>query len=105
MIKKKSSKFLSGALIGAVLGVAAGIFASSKTGKQVKKEMKDKMTDFYQTIAPKLKKMKEVGEQEYKLFINKALTDYNKDGKFDKKDLKNLAKQAHASWKHLKKHL
>jgi gas vesicle protein len=103
--KKKSSKFLSGALIGAALGIAAGIFSSSKTGKQMKKEVKGQMADFYQSIAPKLKTMKKVGEQEYKLFINKALADYNKDGKFDKKDLKNLAKQANASWKHLKKHL
>jgi len=49
--------------------------------------------------------VKEVGEQEYKKFINKALTDYNKDGKFGKEDLKNLAKQVHASLKHLKKNL
>ncbi len=102
---KKSSKFLSGALVGATLGIAAGIFANSAKGKELKKEVKDKMADFYKTIAPKLKNMKEVGEKEYKTFINKALADYNKNGKFDKEDLKNLAKQAHASWKHLKKHL
>lgn len=103
--KKKSSKFLSGALIGAALGVAVGLFATSKKGKEVRKEMKDKMAEFYQTIAPKLKKMREVGEKEYKTFINKALVDYNKDGKFNKEDLKKLAQHAHASWKHLKKHL
>lgn len=102
---KKSSKFLSGALIGATLAVAVGIFANSKKGKELKKEVKDKMTDFYATITPKLKKMKEVGEAEYKLFISKALKDYNKDGKFDAEDLKNMAKEAHKSWKHLKKHL
>lgn len=100
-----SSKFLSGALIGAALGVAVGIFSNSEKGKELKKEMKDKMTDFYKTVAPKLKKMKEVGEKEYKTFISKALVDYNKDGKFDKEDLKKLANHAHASWKHLKKHL
>lgn len=104
-MKKKSSKFLSGALIGAALGVAVGIFSNSEKGKELKKEVKNKMADFYQTIAPKLKKMKEVGEKEYKTFINKALVDYNKDGKFDKEDLKKLANQAQNSWKHLKKHL
>lgn len=102
---EKSSKFLSGALVGAALGIAAGIFANSKTGKELKKEVKVKAADFYKTISPKLKKMKEVGEKEYKVFINKALEDYNKDGKFDKEDLKHLAKQAKDSWKHLKKHL
>jgi len=104
-VNAKSSKFLSGALVGAALGVAAGIFANSKTGKQMQKDAKDKMAEFYASLAPKIKKAKEIGEQEYKIFINKALADYNKDGKFDAEDLKHLAKQAHTSWKHLKKHL
>lgn len=102
---KKSSKFLSGALIGAALGVAAGIFANSDKGKEVAKEIKDKSIEFYKYLAPQIKKAKEMGEKEYKAFINKALANYNKDGKFDKEDLKKLAKHAHASWKHLKKHL
>ncbi|HAS80654.1 MAG: hypothetical protein UR25_C0002G0014 [Candidatus Nomurabacteria bacterium GW2011_GWE1_32_28] len=101
----KSSKFLSGALIGAALGVAAGIFANSKTGKEIKEEVNNKMVEFYKTIAPKLKNAKEMGEKEYKEFINKAIVDYNKKGKFDKEDLKKLTKEAHKSWKHLKKHL
>ncbi len=102
---KKSSKFLSGALIGAALGVAAGIFAASKTGKEMEGEVKDKMEDFYKTIAPKIKKAKKMGEKEYKEFIGKALVNYNKTGKFSQQDLENIAKEAHASWKHLKKHL
>ncbi len=101
----KSSKFLNGALIGAALGVAAGIFAESKTGKEVRGEVKAKLADFYKTVAPKLKNAKEMGEKEYKIFINKALADYNKTGKFDAEDLRKMAKEAHASWKHLKKHL
>ena len=105
MAKKKSSKFLEGALIGSVLGVAVGIFTESKTGKEMRKEVKDKMADFYKTIAPKLKNAKEMGEKEYKMFIDKALADYKKNKKFDAGDLKKLAKEAHASWKHLKKHL
>ncbi|MEK7088942.1 MAG: YtxH domain-containing protein [Patescibacteria group bacterium] len=102
---KKSSKFLSGALIGTALGVAAGIFSASKTGKEMRKEMKDKSIEFYEFIAPQIKKAKEMGEKEYKIFINRALVNYNKNKKFKKEDLKNLAKEAHASWKHLKKHL
>lgn len=109
MTKKKSpkndNKFINGALIGATLAIAIGIFAESKKGKELKKEVKDKVADFYKTITPKLKKMKEVGEKEYKTFIDKALADYNKDGKFDKEDLKKLATEAHKSWKHLKKNL
>jgi len=102
---EKKGKFLSGALIGAVLGVAAGIFATSKKGKEISKEAKVKIAEFYKFIAPQIKKAKEMGEREYKAFINKALVGYNKTKKFKKEDLKSLAKEAHASWKHLKKHL
>ena len=101
---KKSSHFLSGALIGATLAVAAGIFASSKTGKEMTKEVKNKSLEFYKYIAPQLKKAKDIGEKEYKEFINKALLNYNKNKKFNKEDLESLAKEAHASWKHIKKH-
>jgi gas vesicle protein len=100
-----SSKFLSGALIGAALGVATGLFATSKKGKEIGKEVKDKSVEFYKYIAPQIKKAKEMGEKEYKAFINKALISYNKNKNFGKKDLENIAKEAHASWKHLKKHL
>ena len=80
------------------------------TGKPVdedllSKELKFKMAEFYKTIAPKIKRAKAMGEKEYKAFITKALADYNKDGKFDAEDLKSLMKEAHASWKHLKKNL
>jgi gas vesicle protein len=105
MATKKGSKFLSGALIGAALGVAAGIFSESETGKEMRRELKGKMAEFYKTVAPKLKNAKEMGEKEHKIFINKALADYKKNKKFDTEDLKKIAKEAHASWKHLKKHL
>lgn len=102
---EKSSKFLSGALIGAVLGVAAGIFATSKKGKEMGREVKDKSVEFYNFIAPQLKKVREMGEQEYKKFINKAVLEYKKNKNLSTEQVKNIAKEAHASWKHLKKHL
>ena len=102
---KKSSHFLSGALVGAVLGVAAEIFATSEKGKEMEGELKDKMVGFYKSIAPKIKKAKTMGEKEYKAFISKALVNYNKNGEFSEKDIKNIAKEAQDSWKHLKKHL
>ena|SRR3989338_9067325 len=102
---EKSNKFLSGALIGAALGVAAGIFATSKKGKEISKEAKVKIAEFYKFIAPQIKKAKEMGEEEYKKFINKALISYNKNKNLSTEQVKSLAKEAHASWKHLKKHL
>ena len=103
--QNKSSKFLSGALAGAALAVAVGIFASSKAGKEMKKEVKSKMAEFYRYLAPQLKKVKAMGEKEYKLLVGKALASYNKNKKFSRKDLENIKKEAHAFWKHMKKHL
>lgn len=102
---KKNSKFLSGALIGAALGVAVGLFATSKKGKEVTKEIKDKSIEFYKFIAPQLKKVKEMGEKEYKDFIKSTLASYSKNKNLNKTDLANIAKEVQASWKHLKKHL
>lgn len=65
-------KFLEGAVAGLALGVAASLFLSSKTGKKVTKEAGHVMADFYKHIAPKVKKMKKMGEQEYKEFMKNA---------------------------------
>ena len=102
--KSKGSKFLSGALLGAALGVAVGLFANTKSGKKVVKEVKDTSADFYKYLAPRLKKAKEIGESEYKNFVDTALVAYNKNKKFNKSDLEKLKKEAYASWKQIKKH-
>ncbi len=103
--EEKSSKFLSGALIGAALGVAAGLFATSKTGKEMSGEVKNKMAEFYKTIAPQLKKAQKMGEQEYKAFVKNAALKYNKNKTLSDGQVNDLIKEAHSSWKHLKKHL
>jgi gas vesicle protein len=106
--EKKGSKFLTGALVGAVLGVAAGVFATTKTGKKLGKDKKDgvsnKATDFYKYIVPKLKKAKDMGEKEYKDFIDQALVVYSKNKKLTVKEVSELKKEANKYWKLLKKH-
>lgn len=102
----KNPKFLSGALIGAVLGAAVEIFATSKTGKKVSKEIKNKSVEFYKFMAPQLKRVaKEMGEEEYKTLVNKSISHFGKKKKLTPKEKRELAKEALASWKHLKKHL
>src|SRR3989344_4108 len=105
---EKSSKLLTGALIGAVLGVAAGVFAASKTGRKLgnvaKKQIKDKSGEFYRFIVPQLKKAKTMTEDEYKVFIARALRSFSKNKKMTKEEIDSLAKEAHNYWKLLKKH-
>ncbi len=102
----KGGKFLSGALIGAALGVAAEIFATSEKGKKVSKEIKSRSIEFYKFIAPQLKRVaEEMGEEEYRTLVDKSISHFSKNTKLTPKEKADLAKEAHASWKHLKKHL
>lgn len=102
---QKSSKFLTGALVGAMLGIAVGVLAETKTGKKLAKQAKGKSGEFYKYIIPKLKKAKQMGEKEYKLFIKSALETYAKNKELTKEEVDSLAKQTHKYWKLLKKHL
>src|SRR5690348_14807616 len=110
MTKKKNNntKLLTGALVGAVLGVAAGVFAVSDTGKKIgkaaKKEIKSRSGEFYRYIAPQLKKMKTLTEEEYNEFIDRSVKSFAKNKDLTKKDVSDLSKQAHKYWKLLKKH-
>ncbi len=102
---KKGYLWLEGALVGAALGVGAGLLAESKLGKKIGKEAKHASADFLAYIAPQAKKMKKMGEAEYKAFISSAMERYGKDKKLSKTEAMRLAKEAQASWKHLKKNL
>lgn len=103
--KKGSYAWLAGGLVGAALGVAAGLLAESKFGKQLGKEAKDLSADFYHYMVPQIKKVKKMGELEYKKFIAEAGERYSKEKKVSQAEAKHLVKNAQASWKHLKKHL
>ena len=96
---------LAGGLIGAALGVGAGLLLSSKTGKQLGKKAKNLYAGFYRYIAPQIKKMKKMGEAEYKQFVAGAMNRYSKDKKLSQTEARQLVRDAQASWKHLKKNL
>jgi len=112
MSKKNINKgggMLLGALVGSVLGVAAGMLASSESGKKIGKKMaKDarKLSgDFYRYIAPRMKKLKAVGEKEYNAFMAEGAKKYSKARKLSLEEEKILAGEAKRSWGHIKKHL
>jgi len=105
MAKGNTSKFLEGAVAGLVLGAAASMFLSSKKGKELQEDVKEMMADFYKYITPKMKKMKKMGEKEYKEFMKAAAEQYAKTKKMSEEMAKDLVKNAQQSWSHFSKHL
>ncbi len=102
---RKGMSALAGGLIGAALGVGAGLLAESKFGKKAGKEVKHLSADFYRFMVPQIKKVKKMGEAEYKKFVAEAMARYSKDRKLSEAEAKHLVREAQGSWKHLKKHL
>lgn len=104
--KKSSNKLsiLEGAFVGVALGVAAGLFLSSKKGKKMQKDVTQTAAEFYAYIAPKLKRMKRLGEKEYFVFVESAAKNFAKAKKLSAGELEILTADAKKVWKHLKKH-
>lgn len=103
--KKGGYTWLAGGLIGAALGVTAGLIAESKLGEQLGKKAKHLGADFYRYIAPQIKKVKKMGEAEYKELVTEAMKRYSKDKKLSRAEARHIVNDAKASWKHLKKNL
>lgn len=105
-MKKQTNKYaqLEGALVGAVIGVGAVLLAQSDFGKKLGKEAKDSFADFLKYLAPHAKKIKKMGEEEYKKLVGEAMKQYSKNKKLSKAEIDRLTKEAHSTWKHLKKH-
>lgn len=102
---KNSTKVLSGAIAALAIGVAAAVFLNSKKGKELKKELKAGLGDFYKVIAPRLKKIKKMGQEEYKAFMKQAAEQYGKAKKMAEPKIAELVKDAQDSWKHFSNHL
>ncbi|MBI2591218.1 MAG: YtxH domain-containing protein [Candidatus Brennerbacteria bacterium] len=104
-MKKGNGKLIEGILAGAVLGAIAGIFLAPESGKNLRKDIKKRTAEFYKHLIPNLRKIKKIGEQEYKELVKKAAQRYAKSKKISKKETDDLIKEAHKSWTHLTKHL
>src|SRR3989344_439891 len=103
MKKNNTIKVIEGGLVGMTLGVAAGIMLAPESGKKFRGDIKKKSAEFYAYLAPKLKKIKKVGEEEYDSFLNNAIKSFAKTKHLSKKEISSLVSQAKKSWKHIKK--
>lgn len=105
--KGNGGVLLEGALVGAALGVAAGLLLAPESGKKMRKDIKRLSGDFYQYLAPQVKKLKQVGETEYHALVAKGAEQYAKAKKLSLGDgtVKTLVAEAKRSWGHLRKHM
>ncbi len=58
-------------------------------------------SELYKTAAPRLKKMKKLGETEYKAFMKRAAQTYGKAKKLSAQEITALTKEVQGSWKNL----
>lgn len=104
-IVSKKEKLLEGALVGAVLGVAAGMLLSPESGKKLREDIKKLPGDFYRYMAPRVKKLKKVGEKQYDAFVDEGVKNYVKAKKLSVSEEKMLKNETRRFWKNIKKHL
>ncbi|OGZ78725.1 MAG: hypothetical protein A2528_02095 [Candidatus Staskawiczbacteria bacterium RIFOXYD2_FULL_37_9] len=98
MSKGNTLKFLEGAAVGLALGVAANMFLDSKKGKALKNDIESIMADFYKYASPKVKKIKKLGEKEYKIFMKGAAENYAKLKKISGNMAEQIIEKAQESW-------
>ena len=74
-----------------------------ESGKKFRGDIKKKSAEFYAYLAPRFKKMKKVGGEEYDSFVQNAIKSFAKTKHLSKKEISSLISQAKKSWKHIKK--
>jgi gas vesicle protein len=100
-----AGKLVGGALAGAALAVAAGLFMTSKTGRKAQKNAKVAAGKFYRHMAPKVKKMRTVGEAQLKAYAARGVKEYAKAQKLSAAEEKMLMAEAKKAWTYAQKHL
>ena len=85
--------------------MVAGMLLAPESGKKLRKDIKQTSAHFYHSIVPQIKKLKRVGDAEYKSLVEKALHAYSKAKDLAPADIQELKKTAESHWKEIKKHL
>ena len=100
----QGGKFLQGAMVGLALGIAANLFLQSKAGKKLKEGVSEMAADFYDSVAPKIKKLGEITEEQYKEFMDKAVDQYVKAKKISVEMAQDLKEEVMDSWNYFMNH-
>lgn len=103
MKKTTKSKLVEGALIGAALGIVAGLALAPKAGEELRADVLKRVNEFYAYLAPRLKKLKKMGEKDFQDFVVKAARAYAKARKLSAEESESIIAEAKKSWKHIKK--
>ena len=103
-MKRNKMKLVEGAVIGAALGIAAGLVLAPESGKKFRSDIKKKSVEFHAYLAPRFKKMKKVGEEQYNSFVKDAMKTYAKAKRLSEKEESEVVAHTKKSWKHIKKH-
>jgi len=103
MEKNTSLKVFGGVVAGAALAIAAAAFLRSKQGKKLTKNMQTMLQDFYDYLAPELKKIKNFTKEEYEKFVEDGAKKYGEMKKLSQDKVKELIGEAKNSWKQFSK--
>ncbi len=103
--QKRKETMIKGGLLGTVLAVAAGLFLISKPGKKFRHDVKHHVAKFYKHLSPQLKKIRQMGEREFKDFVKGALKTYSAAHKLTRAEEKAIGQEIQKTWKQLKKHV
>src|SRR3989338_3552732 len=97
---KQTNKYLwlEGVVAGAIIGVGAALLAKSDMGKKLGKEAKHSLADFLKYMVPQIKKIKKMGEAEYKTLVKEAMKRYSMNKKLSKNEIARFTKEAYATW-------
>lgn len=98
MENKKNIRFLEGAAIGAVIGSIGALLFAQKSGKELRDDITEHTSDFFKAIAPKLRRMKEVTQDEFDEFIEEAADKFAEMKKLSKHQVAQLIAHAKESW-------
>lgn len=93
-MNKNYLKFLSGVAAGIALALATRSFMSSRTGRTMQRAMKDMKYDFFRSVMPKLRDLKEASEADYKEFMAGAAENYVKAKKLSGEAAKRFMSEA-----------
>lgn len=79
------SKFIKGVITGVAVSAAAAWWWNSEHGKATREKVHDSVDDFYDYMAPKLKRIQKMSRRKIQRIMRRALRDYA--------DLKDLSQE------------